>query len=146
MCKEISKFLEKDLLPPFFTEDKKDYLDPFRVELVDFFRRVSLSLWQLDQQHFPDNAYEFSSTISRVVKKLPTVSREKVSHKQRFIDLFCLQKHIVQSLNKHGVGVIDFSSAYMELDRMVVKLKRLCYLHKTYNFTSSYEAFHVRNS
>jgi hypothetical protein len=78
MCKEISKFLEKELLPPFFTEEHKDYLDPFRADLVDFFKRVSLSLWQLDQQHFPDNAYEFSSTISRVVKNLPIATRETV--------------------------------------------------------------------
>ena len=81
MCHKISMLLEKDLLPPFFTDDNLQHLIPFQAELMDFFKRVALSLWQLDQQDFPKNAYDFGSTISRVVDNLTSSSdlRQKVS-------------------------------------------------------------------
>lgn len=80
MYKDVSGFMEKELLPPFFTQANLSHLIPFRTELAEFFKRVSLSLWQLDQSNFPYNAHEFCSTISRVVEKLTTSvgPREKV--------------------------------------------------------------------
>lgn len=85
MCYKISEFLEKDLLPPFFTEEHLSHLIPFQAELMDFFKRVSLSLWQLDQKNFPKNAYDFSSTIARIVANLTS----SVDSRQKVI-VFCL--------------------------------------------------------
>jgi hypothetical protein len=67
--KEISDLLERDILPPFFADQNFHYLVPFQVDLVEFFKRASLSLWQLNQAGFPENAFYFCSTFSRIVDK-----------------------------------------------------------------------------
>lgn len=83
MCYKIALLLEKDLLPPFFTEQNLKHLVPFQEELMNFFKRVALSLWQLDQQNFPKNGYDFSSTIARIVDNLTSLKdpRQKASGK-----------------------------------------------------------------
>jgi hypothetical protein len=129
MCDKISAFLENDILPPFFSEKNVHYLIPHQNDLIDFFKRVSLSLWQLDQKAFPNNAYHFSSTIERIVNKL-TYS---IDTRQKKLVVLCF--------DQLGIGSIDSSSPYFELDRIVVKLKRLLHLKEAYNFVSSYEAY-----
>ena len=67
MSVEVSNFMEKDLLPPFFTKTNVEHLVPWQDELMAFFVELSLSLWQLDQAHYPQNALQFASTFFRVV-------------------------------------------------------------------------------
>jgi hypothetical protein len=116
-------------LPPFFTEENFAALIPFEAELMEFFKRVSLSLWQLDQQHFPENAHYFSSTLSRIIDNLTLADSN--------------HSEIISCLDKLAIGSMDIDAPFLELDIMVVKLTKMCHLKKTYNFISSYESFHV---
>ncbi|KAI6199909.1 Protein ROD-1 [Aphelenchoides besseyi] len=123
----VSNFLEKDLLPPFFTADHLDYLLPFQSQLMEFLEKVSLSLWNVDQAHYPENALYFSSTFSRVVKT------------QLARDGDTSEKHwIANCLMKLDVGIAGFSSS---LERVAMKLERLCHLKSKYHFIASYETF-----
>lgn len=67
MSVEVSNFMKNDLLPPFFAKNNVEHLVPWQDELMSFFYELSLSLWQLDQAHYPKNALQFASTFFCVV-------------------------------------------------------------------------------
>ena len=133
MCHKISMLLEKDLLPPFFADDNLQHLIPFQAELMDFFKRVALSLWQ----NFPKNAYDFGSTISRVVDNVTSSS----DLRQRVSVWVSHSSHLVSEAHRtlsEWLGHWKHGFLYS-----VRQTEALAGLEENYNFVSSYEAYHV---
>ncbi|KAI6228904.1 Kinetochore-associated protein 1-like protein [Aphelenchoides fujianensis] len=132
-CTIVADFLEHDLLPPFFTDENIGHLLPFQPQLVEFFKKIALSLWNIDQANYPKNALYFSSTFSRVINT--QLARDGDSSEKHWI---------ANCLMELGVGITTFDTPCTDLARMVTKMKQLGHLKEKYHFEASYETFQYK--